>query len=231
MLALGDCTRLRKRVRKRCDWLQARALGVTVSDGLVLLADDPLPKPDVARRCALSKLDPDAQRFVVRSSRANRDRAGQSAAGLFTASPTCRLMMCKAPSKPFAKVAQGDLVSVALGGPVPVAVLIQPRVPAMRLGVLYRSQHGDLHYGERDAETPRWSDVTVTRYAAAEHSPLSVGATALFELLAKESHSSVSPCTRNMPSLRRDRSSFFTKRVLRPRNVTMKTLRCRRTLR
>lgn len=186
MLALGDCTALAEAGPKAMRLAQARALGVTVPDGLVLLADDPLPSQDVLV-AALSKLDPDATRFVVRSSAQAEDRAGQSAAGLFHSVTNVSAHDVQSAIEAVRQSGSSDLVSVALGGPVPVAVLIQPQVAAMRLGVLYRSQHGDLRCEERDAETPEWSDVTVTRYAAAEHSPLSVGATALFELLAKES--------------------------------------------
>ena len=47
MLALGDCTALAEAGPKAMRLAQARALGVTVPDGLVLLADDPLPSQDV----------------------------------------------------------------------------------------------------------------------------------------------------------------------------------------
>jgi phosphohistidine swiveling domain-containing protein len=186
MLALGDCTALAEAGKKALRLAQARALGVTVPDGLVLLADDPLPSQD-AVVAALSKLDPNATRFVVRSSAQAEDRAGQSAAGLFHSVTNVPAHDVQSAIEAVRQSGSSDLVSVALGGPVPVAVLIQPQVPAARLGVLYRSQHGDIRCEERDADTPEWSDVTVTRYAATETCPTSSGAATLSALIAQES--------------------------------------------
>lgn len=189
MLALGDCTALAEAGPKAMRLAQARALGLPVPDGLVLLPDDPVPSYE-ALAAALSRLGSAVPRYVVRSSAQAEDRAGQSAAGLFHSVLNVSASDIASAIAAVRRSGHSPLVQAALGGPVPVAVLIQPQVPAARLGVLYRSQHGDLRCEERDADAPEWSDVTVSRYAATEKSPLSVGAAALAQLVAHESANS-----------------------------------------
>jgi phosphohistidine swiveling domain-containing protein len=99
-------------------------------------------------------------RFAVRSSAAIEDLAGRSAAGLFTSSTEVARGDVLAAIT--AVRASGDSAAVRsyCGGPVAVAVLIQPMVPAARLGVLYLRPDGSAVCEERPVGTSEWSDVT-----------------------------------------------------------------------
>lgn len=107
-------------------------------------------------------------RFAVRSSAAVEDLAGRSAAGLFTSSTAvARRDVLDAI---MGVRASGDSAAVRsyCGGPVAVAVLIQPMVPATRLGVLYLRPDGSAVCEERPVGTSEWSDVTPRLLTAAQ---------------------------------------------------------------
>lgn len=107
-------------------------------------------------------------RFAVRSSAAVEDLAGRSAAGLFTSSTAVpRSAVLDAIT---AVRASGDSAAVRsyCGGPVAVAVLIQPMVPAARLGVLYLRPDGSAVCEERPVGTSEWSDVKPRLLTAAQ---------------------------------------------------------------
>lgn len=189
MHALRDCTELSEAGPKAQRLARALRAGIAVPDGVVLLPNEPLPSPEELASALLglgvTALDPSA-RLVVRSSALTEDLAGHSAAGLFVS------VVGAAPSEVLAEIetvrrsGDSDLVRMALGGSAKVAVLIQRQVPAARLGVLYRSQHGDLRCEEREAAAPEWADVTVSRHAHDEVGPLTLGAAQLALLVSTE---------------------------------------------
>ncbi len=189
MLALRDCTDLPEAGPKAQRLARALRAGIAVPDGVVLLPSEPLPNPEelttVLLGLGVTASDPSA-RLVVRSSALTEDLAGHSAAGLFVS------VVGAAPSEVLAEIetvrssGDSDLVRMALGGSAKVAVLIQRQVPAARLGVLYRSQHGDLRCEEREVAAPEWADVTVSRHAPEEVGPLTIGATQLAGLVSAE---------------------------------------------
>ncbi len=158
---------------------QALRLGVQVPQGLVIPAAEIANADEL--RSALRQLGGD--RFAVRSSSAQEDLATRSAAGLFL---SCTHV-------PLAEVADAVLavresghsatVQRYCGGPVPVAVLIQPMVAAERLGVLYLRPDGGAVCEERSASAPEWAAVTNRALVPSDDSPLGVGARLLSTLL------------------------------------------------
>ena len=195
MLVLGDCAGLVTAGPKARRLAQARRAGLPVPDGLVLLPDAPLPT-EAELMAALGALAgaagptaPGPRRWVVRSSALAEDLAGHSAAGLFRSVVGVTQAKLLPAIQAVRDSGDSELVRLALGGPVPVAVLIQPLVDAARLGVLYRSQLGELRCEERDAGAPEWSEVTVSHYGPSERGPLPLGAEELARLVEAESQS------------------------------------------
>jgi phosphohistidine swiveling domain-containing protein len=191
MLALRDCATFAAAGPKACRLSRALAMGISVPDGVVILPSEPLPSFESLQE-ALSRLwkSPweSATQFVVRSSALAEDLAGQSAAGLFLSRTHVPIDDVVDAIRSVRESGETELIKLALGQTVPVAVLIQRQVDAERLGVLYRSQLGELRCEEREAGAPEWADVTVIRYGAGEVNQLSEGAAQLATLLSAEEH-------------------------------------------
>lgn len=189
MLALRDCATQSEAGPKAQRLSRAMAAGLQVPDGVVILPSEPLPSDEqvVAALSTLWKSPWESpSQFVVRSSALAEDLAGQSAAGLFLSLTHVRPEEVPAAIRKVRASGESDLVKLAIGRTVPVAVLIQRQVEATRLGVLYRSQDGDLRCEERDASAPEWSDATVSHYSESDLGALSVGAAQLAKLLLAE---------------------------------------------
>ena len=107
-------------------------------------------------------------RFAVRSSAAVEDLAGRSAAGLFTSSTAVPRSDVLAAIEAVRASGGSAAVRSYCGGPVAVAVLIQPMVPAARLGVLYLRPDGSAVCEERPVGTSEWSDVKPRVLTAAQ---------------------------------------------------------------
>lgn len=158
---------------------QARGLGLPVPDGVVLLPGVPL---DPARlQAELKRLG--ASCFVVRSSSQAEDQPGRSAAGLLLS-----VLNVPAAAVPDAVVqvrasGQSAAVRAYLGGPVPVAVLIQPQLQALRLGVLSLDADGTAWVEERAATEPEWGHTARRDLTEAADRELLHGARRLASLL------------------------------------------------
>jgi len=189
MQALRDCATLAAAGPKAQRLARALRAGIPVPDGVVLLPGEPLPTAAELASALLTlgigASNPQAP-LVVRSSALAEDLAGHSAAGLFVSVSTVLPSAVLPAIETVRRSGDSNLVQMALGGPVPVAVLIQPQVAALRLGVLYRSQLGELRCEEREAGAPEWADVSVSNHAPDELSALSIGAARLARLVAAE---------------------------------------------
>jgi pyruvate,water dikinase len=186
MWPLHACADRREAGRKAQLLARARALGLPVQPGLVIPADDPLPQgDDPALLQALQALGPGP--FVVRSSSAEEDLPGRSAAGLFLTLTRVLPEDVAAAVAEVRRSGQDEAVRAYLGRPAQVPVLIQPQVQAERLGVL-RFQAGEpVLCEERPPGEPEWGSVAVR---VLEESPtdrlLAQGAAALAGLLAQD---------------------------------------------
>ncbi len=195
MMVLGGCAGLVTAGPKARRLAQARRAGLPVPDGLVLLPDEPLPTEAELVAALLSlggvagPTAPSPPLWVVRSSALAEDLAGHSAAGLFRSVVGVTQAKLLPAIQAVRDSGDSELVRLALGGPVQVAVLIQPLIEAARLGVLYRSQLGELRCEEREAGAPEWSEVTVSHYGPSERGPLPLGAAQLARLVEAESKS------------------------------------------
>ena len=226
MLALRDCVgdRAAAAGRKACRLAEALHRGLRIPDGFVLLPDEPLPTPAQleAALAALSAISgpvpappPGARsgaaappgpgpRFAVRSSAALEDQADRSAAGLFCSRVDVAAADVAAALAAVRASGESEAVRAYAGGPVKVAVLVQPMVAAERLGVLLLDDDGGDGDGagavceERAPGTPEWGEVTVRSPSpaagagpdagldAAVDAELLGGARALAALLAAE---------------------------------------------
>ncbi len=189
MIALRDCVALAEAGPKAQRLARGLVLGLPVPDAVVVLPSEPLPSlVDLQGVLEGLRQSPweSSTRYVVRSSALAEDLAGQSAAGLFLSVVGVPLEEVAAAIEQVRTSGETALVKMALGHSIPVAVIIQRQVEAARLGVLYRSQHGDLRCEERDASAPEWTDVTVSRYGPEEVNPLVALAGQLVTLLSSE---------------------------------------------
>jgi phosphohistidine swiveling domain-containing protein len=214
MLALRDCVgdRAARAGRKACRLGEALRRGIRVPDGFVVLPDEPLPTPGEleAALAALASPSPSPSllasgsplsaplppgrgaRFSVRSSAALEDQVDRSAAGLFLSLLDVAAADVGAAIAAVRASGESEAVRAYAGGPVPVAVLVQPMVPAERLGVLLLAGsegggEGEIAVCEERAPgTPEWGEVTVRTLSAAEDPALLDGARAMAALLAEE---------------------------------------------
>ncbi len=192
MIALRDCVALAEAGPKAQRLARASQLGLPVPDGVVVLPSEPLPSltdlQDALLRLWQSPWE-SSTHFVVRSSALAEDLAGHSAAGLFLSVVGVSLDAVAAAIEQVRQSGDTALVTMAIGHQVPVAVVIQRQVEAARLGVLYRSQAGDLRCEEREASAPEWADVTVSRYGPGDVNPLVALASQAAMLLSAETAS------------------------------------------
>ncbi len=159
MLKLDQCEARLEAGPKARRLAVARRLGLRVPDGWVLLPGAPLPTDEQLTR-ALAELGPAEELLAVRSSAAVEDLAGRSAAGLFHSSTAVAGAAVRAAIEAVRASGSSAAVRGYCGAAVAVAVLIQPMVPAARLGVLYLYPDGSAVGEERPAGTSEWSDVT-----------------------------------------------------------------------
>ncbi len=184
----------------------ALRLGLPVPDGLLLLPEedvDPavlqaalselgasaLPSASAESRLGLAdSLEPAASppRFAVRSSAMYEDLPGASAAGLFLTRTNVAAEDVAAAIAAVRASGESLLVRTYCGEPVAVTVLIQPMVPADKLGVIYLDSRANAVCEERPADTPEWATVTTHTLTADDPSLLAVGARALAALIQDE---------------------------------------------
>lgn len=159
---------------------RARAAGLPVLDGFVVLPDEEVDEAELARE--LARLDGAGDgrgivgRFAVRSSASVEDRPGLSAAGVFeTVLDVTRGEVAAAIERVRASAWSGAARAylAARGGETKaaMAVLVQPMARSARLGVLHTApleRVGDeetMAAEERDAGAPEWGEVEVRRVA------------------------------------------------------------------
>lgn len=226
MLPLRECTGpLAAEVGPKARRLaEALRRGVAVPDGLIVLPDEQLPEPRLLK-AALDALfytqpalpvlpvpeqdpspalategavpEPQPPRFAVRSTAVLEDQPGRSAAGLFRSRLNVPAEEVAAAIRDVRASGQSEAVRLYAGGPVRVAVLVQPMVAAERLGVLLLDEQSDQGGSsgpalgtavceERPFGMPEWGDVTVRGLSLDDPSPLVGGGRALAALLAEE---------------------------------------------
>lgn len=153
---------------------RARRAGLPVPDGFVLLPDDELDPRDLAARCLCLGPGP----FAVRSSADLEDRAGLSAAGVFTSEIGVAAEDVAEAAARVRASALGEPVRAYLGARglagarARMSVLVQPVVAARALGVLHTAPVEDDAFAaeERDPAEPEWGEVRPRRVE--ETSPL-----------------------------------------------------------
>jgi phosphohistidine swiveling domain-containing protein len=154
MLHLDECVDRPEAGAKAVRLAQARAAGLHVLDGVVLLPGDP---PEIEGL---------GERLIVRSSSALEDAAGASAAGVFESIadvPKARLVAAVARVRASAEAEPARVYLSARGlEAAPLAVLIQPMSTAPRLAVAMSTGEGFL-VEERRAGEPEWGDVVARR--------------------------------------------------------------------
>jgi pyruvate,water dikinase len=144
---------------------RARAAGVAVPDGIVLLPGEEIDEKAIV--AALSKIAPDEKtRFAVRSSADVEDRADASAAGVFESVLEVSLASIVGAIERVRQSGQREAARAYLGSRgisrARVAVLIQPMVPANALGVLHTQplSDGKMSAEERAPSEPEWGEVS-----------------------------------------------------------------------
>jgi pyruvate,water dikinase len=163
---------------------RARAMGLLVADGVVLLPGETVDAPQLA--AALTRLGGD--RFVVRSSASFEDRAGGSAAGVFLSIVGVRAAEVVRAVDEVQKSAQAPAVRAYLTArgwaqtTAQMAVLIQPWVEADRYCVAHSSAAG-FAIEERAPGEPEWGDVRATTLARDDAGALATGLRALERLV------------------------------------------------
>lgn len=166
---------------------RARAAGLRVADGAVLLPDEPVDAAELAAE--LARLG--GARFVVRSSASLEDRPGATAAGVFVS------VVAEAAGDAVANVGRAIAdVRASADGPAlraylsargfderaRMAVLIQPWVAAARYGVAHSA--GDHFAVEwRAAGEPEWGDVRPSIVPRDDAGALAAGLRALERLV------------------------------------------------
>lgn len=159
----------------------ARAEGLPVPDGFVVLPDEALDEEQLAAN--LRRLTAARGLFAVRSSAAQEDLAGRSAAGLFLSRTHVPPDQVAQAIRDVRESGRSEAVVSYCGQPVPVAVLVQPMLAAERLGVLHVGTDGKATCEERLAEAPEWVNVTTRALPVSDGSPLATGARKLAALL------------------------------------------------
>lgn len=160
---------------------EARAQGLPVPDGFVVLPEEALDEQQLTEN--LSCLSAPSGLFAVRSSAAQEDLAGRSAAGLFLSRTSVPGEGVAAAIREVRESGRSEAVVSYCGQPVPVAVLIQPMLNAERLGVLHVGADGQAVCEERVADAPEWANVTTRLLPPTDDSPLAAGARRLAGLL------------------------------------------------
>lgn len=184
MLPLDRCVG-RLEVGSKAEVLaRARAAGLPVADGVVLLPEERIDLP--ALQTALAHLG--GERFAVRSSASVEDGAQGSAAGLFTSIIGVRSEDVPDAIAAVRRSATGAVIEAYLearhleGTAIHVAVLIQPAVEAERYGVAHsRGDHFVLE--ERVPGEPEWGDVQSRTIRRDETGPLVAGLRTLEEIV------------------------------------------------
>jgi phosphohistidine swiveling domain-containing protein len=161
---------------------RARAAGLRVADGTVLLPDDALDDAELAGE--LTRLG--GQRFVVRSSASLEDRPGATAAGVFVSVVAEVAEVARAVAAVRAS-ADGPALRAYLAARgfderARMAVLIQPWVAAERYGVAH-SAGAHFRLESRAAGEPEWGDVRPSIVARDDAGELATGLRALERLV------------------------------------------------
>ncbi len=189
MIALDACVQRALAGPKAVTLARLRAAGVPAPDGVVILPDEDTDAAAFPAElsAALERLGEGA--FAVRSSSSMEDRQQASGAGVFESMIGARglegVMVAIARVRASAQAAPAQAYLRARGldaAALRMAVLIQPRVRAERLGVA-RSANGGFVVEERAASEPEWSDVEAREIAAGDDSPLAVGLRQIAALL------------------------------------------------
>jgi phosphohistidine swiveling domain-containing protein len=163
---------------------RARAAGLPVADGVVVLPGEPVDATALA--AALTRLG--AARFAVRSSSSVEDTARGSAAGVFhsvvgvRAEEVARAIEEVRGSVDAPAVAAYLLARGLRREMVKVAVLIQPVVAAERYGVAH-SAGATFAVEERGPDEPEWGDVEARAVERSDGGALATGLRALETLV------------------------------------------------
>jgi phosphohistidine swiveling domain-containing protein len=152
MLRLDDCIGRPEAGAKAVRLAQARAAGLRVLDGWVVL-----PGEEVGDVSDLGEL------LIVRSSSVVEDAAGASAAGVFeSVANVVRQNVAGAVERVRASADSEAARAYFRGAAPPLAVLIQPMARAPKLAVAMTGEGGFL-VEERNAGEPEWGDVEARR--------------------------------------------------------------------
>lgn len=190
MHALSDCASPSRAGFKVARQAQALAAGLPVPNGVVFLPDDPIATPEaILQFFAQLSPDPFATEpcWVVRSSALDEDQDGQSCAGLFLSERNVTAANLPAAILRVRQSGSTELLRAALGKTAQVSVLLQRQVSSVRLGVLYRNQHGRIRTEERETQAPEWADVQVGQFSGLERHPLCTGVSVLATLFPQPS--------------------------------------------
>ncbi|HEX4457910.1 MAG TPA: PEP/pyruvate-binding domain-containing protein [Polyangia bacterium] len=161
---------------------RARAAGLRVADGAVVLPDEPVDAAELAAQ--LARLG--GGRFVVRSSASLEDRAGATAAGVFVSVVADAAEVAHAIEVVRAS-ADGPAVRAYLAArgateAVRMAVLVQPWIAAPEYGVAH-SAGAQFRVETRAAGEPEWGDVRPSVVARDDAGALATGLRALETLV------------------------------------------------
>jgi rifampicin phosphotransferase len=184
MIRLDDAIALPAAGAKAQTLARARAAGLPVPDGIVLLPDEEIDEKAIAAE--LLRLAPPGARFAVRSSADVEDRPGLSAAGVFDSVLDVAAAGVPAAIERVRASAHREAARAYLGSrglTAKVATLVQPMVAASALGVLHTAPltDGKMAAEERPPDEPEWGRVTPRAVDPGE--PLARGAARLAALL------------------------------------------------
>ncbi|MSP59839.1 MAG: hypothetical protein EXR72_05770 [Myxococcales bacterium] len=166
MIRLDEAAGLRAAGGKAETLARARAAGLRVPDGIIVLPDEEIDPPGIA--AALARLG--GERFAVRSSADVEDRPGASAAGVFDSVVGVTKEEVPAAIEKVRVSVHRQAARAYLGsrgiGRARMAVLVQPMVAASALGVLHTAGRSDgrgngtMRAEERDPGEPEWGQVS-----------------------------------------------------------------------
>ena len=174
MLRLDECIGRPEAGAKAERLARARAAGLPVLDGLVVLPGEPVGE--------VSGL---GERLMVRSSSVLEDVAGASAAGVFeSVANVVRQNVADAVALVRASASGEAARAYFHGATVPMAVLIQPMSRAPRLAVAM-SAGAEFLVEERRAGEPEWGDVEARREPADAAGALAEGVRRLSAMMGE----------------------------------------------
>ncbi len=182
MRALDACVGLLDAGGKAETLARARAAGLRVADGAVVLPGESVDAAELAAH--LARLG--GARFVVRSSASLEDRAGATAAGVFVSVVADAAEVARAIAVVRAS-ADGPAVRAYLAArgsaeQARMAVLLQPWIGAREYGVAH-SAGGQFRVETRAPGEPEWGDVRASVVAREDDGALATGLRALETLV------------------------------------------------